>query len=489
MKYRNPVIPGFHPDPSICRVGDDYYLVTSSFEYFPGVPIFHSRDLIHWRQLGHCLTRRSQLPLAGAKPSGGIFAPTLRHHRGRFYLITTNISHGGNFIVHATDPTGPWSEPVWVNQPGIDPSLFFDDDGTVYFTGTGITQFQIDPDTGRALSEKKIIWSGTGGQYPEGTHLYKIRGRYYLMIAEGGTEYGHMETIARSDHPMGPFEPCPHNPILSHRSFQSPIQCTGHADLVEDPRGNWWAVCLGVRPQGYPPCHHLGRETFLAPVCWTPDGWPVIGDAGHLALEMDADCLPPQPWPAPPVREDFNTPHLGPDWNFLRNPNPANWSLTERPGHLRLRGSPVTLDDEDSPAFVGRRQQHFDCAVRTRLEFAPARATDEAGLTVYMNPRHHYEVAVRGMQIIVRRRIGSLVADVATAPAPRGPVTLRIEATPLTYRFYTDDRFLAEAETRYLATEVAGGFTGVYFALYATGHGARCAAPADFDWFDYETSP
>jgi xylan 1,4-beta-xylosidase len=210
MPYANPIIPGFYPDPSVCRVGDDYYLVTSSFEYFPGVPVFHSRDLLHWRQIGHCLTRDSQLPLLSVRSSGGIYAPTIRHHNGRFYMVTTNVNGGGNFYVFTDDPAGEWSEPVFVEQGGIDPSLFFDDDGTVYFTSTGdngIYQSILNIQTGKRLSEIRHLWTGTGGRYPEAPHLYRINGRYYLMMAEGGTEYGHMETIARGDSPWGRGNP------------------------------------------------------------------------------------------------------------------------------------------------------------------------------------------------------------------------------------------------------------------------------------------
>ncbi|UUZ93492.1 glycoside hydrolase family 43 protein [Paenibacillus sp. P25] len=284
MKFNNPVIPGFYPDPSICRVEDDYYLVTSSFEYFPGVPIFHSKDLVNWRQIGHCLTTERQPPLTGAWSSGGIFAPTIRYHDGWFYMVTTNLNGVGNFYVRDQDPACPWSDPYPVAQDGIDPSLLFDDDGRVYFQssrsgdqGDGIYQCEIEIATGRQLTDSRLIWKGTGGAYPEAPHLYKINGLYYLMIAEGGTEFGHMATIARSKEPYGPFEPYPYNPILSHRSLRSAIHATGHADLVQTRDGGWWAVCLGIRPPSYPMRHHLGRETFLAPVTWTDDGWPIIG--------------------------------------------------------------------------------------------------------------------------------------------------------------------------------------------------------------------
>ena len=268
MQYTNPIIPGLYPDPSICRVGDDYYLVTSSFEYFPGVPLFHSKDLVNWRQIGHCLTTERQLPLGNAGSSGGIYAPTIRHHDGWFYMVTTNVSGIGNFLVRSEQPAGPWSDPIPVMQEGIDPSLFFDEDGRVYYqfaNHSRIYQCEIDISSGSLLTESRLIWKGTGGAYPEAPHLYKINGLYYLIIAEGGTEYGHMVTIARSDSPYGPYEACPHNPILSHRSLNSSIHATGHADLVQAHDGSWWAVFLGIRPVSYPFRHHLGRELFWRP--------------------------------------------------------------------------------------------------------------------------------------------------------------------------------------------------------------------------------
>src|SRR6185312_6704441 len=366
--YRNPVLPGFYPDPSVVRVGEWFYLVNSSFEFFPGVPLHRSRDLVHWEPLGQVLTRDSQLPLGHAGPSGGIFAPTIRYHAGTFYLITTNVSHGGSFFVTATDPAGPWSEPVWLEMSGggIDPSLFFDDDGKVYLTSTGrepgIYAAQIDIATGKLLTAPRIVWKGTGGRYAEGPHLYKIAGRYYLMISEGGTEYGHMVTIARATSPWGPFEPCPRNPILTHRNtpLSEPIQATGHADLVEDGEGHWWMVFLGIRPQGGYYWHHLGRETFLAPVRWDAQGWPVVNDGQPIALEMHVQGLPAAPLPTPPVRDDFDGASLGPAWSFLRNPRRTAYSTTERPGWLTLHPEDASLDSEtgSSPAFVGRRQQH-----------------------------------------------------------------------------------------------------------------------------------
>jgi alpha-N-arabinofuranosidase len=501
MPYTNPVIPGFYPDPSICRVGQDYYLVTSTFEYFPGIPIFHSRDLVHWRQIGHVLTRPSQLPLDHAGSSGGIYAPTIRHHAGQFYVVGTNISVGKQFYVSTSDPAGEWSEPTWLAHTGIDPSLFFDDDGKVYFTWTvdnGIYQYELDIERGERIGEPRLIWRGTGGRYPEAPHLYKIAALYYLMIAEGGTEYGHMETIARSNSAWGPFSPCPRNPILTHRNRGGySIQGTGHADLIETPEQDWWMVFLGFRQSDqWATFHHLGRETYLAPVTWDADHWPVVNQHGSVEIHMDTEPLPAHPWEPLPEMDSFDEPTLQLCWNFLRNPYPQTWSLTERPGWLRLQGSAVTLNDLDSPAFVGRRQTQFNCRAAAALDFAASRDGDEAGLVVLMNDSHHYEIGVtlhngtRG--VFVRRRIGDLTAIVAQESIPAGLITLHLEADANQYTFSYEcedgiTHVLATGATRYLSSEVAGGFTGVYLGLYATGNGSQSTVPADFDWFLYET--
>jgi len=508
MPYTNPILPGFYPDPSICRSGEDYYLVTSTFEYFPGVPIFHSRDLTHWRQIGHCLNRDSQLDLRGCKSSGGIYAPTIRYHQGRFYMITTNRNIGngddGNLIVWTDDPASEWSEPIWVNQAGIDPSLLFDDDGTIYFTNKipwqediGIRQSVIDLESGQRQTDVRKIWSGTGGSHPEGPHLYKMNGFYYLMVAEGGTGYGHMETVARSESPWGPFEPCPYNPILCHSGSNSPIQCTGHADLIEAHDGRWWAVFLGVRTGGHPMRHHLGRETFLAPVSWTDDGWPLINHGELVTLKMTADALNLHSWPQSSGRDDFDNSELGIGWNFRGSPKAEHWSLEEHPGCLTLTCAASTLRDPSGMAFIGRRQQHFECIATASLHFRPG-AGDEAGLTVLMDERHHYEIFVSekdGQQIVaLRLNIGPLSSEIERKRLhDEGGIELRIQAKTSGYEFlYRNggDEFesLGKAESRYLTTEVAGGFTGVYLGMYATGNGSDSSTRASFDWFDYKAA-
>ncbi len=495
------------PDPSVCRVGDDYYLVTSTFEYFPGVPVYHSKDLIHWRLIGYSLSRPSQLPLVRLTRNGGIWAATIRYHDGTFYVVTTNKSEGhGNFFVHTKDPAGEWSEPLPLDQGGIDPSLFFDDDGKVYLTSAGspdcaarICQAEIDIKTGKRLSDIKPLWSGTGGSSPEGPHLYKVNGFYYLMIAEGGTEYGHGETIARSRSPWGPFEANPHNPILTHRNFKaSPIQGTGHADLIRAHDGSWWAVFLGFRPATRM-AHHLGRETFLAPVTWSEDAWPIINGNGTITPHMEVKTLPQPPPPATPARDEFAQPKLALPWNFVRNLEPRRWSLAERPGWLRLKGSSVTLDDtEVPPVFVGRRQQHFESETTTQIDFQPKRRGEEAGLALRMNDRHHYEFGIKrgdagGREVYLRYAIGSIRTVAAAKSIGAGLVRLRIRSYPEVYRFsYSvgNEPFqdFGGVETRYLSSEVADGFNGVFVGLFATGQGQDCSVPADFDWFDYRAA-
>ncbi|WP_157601941.1 glycoside hydrolase family 43 protein, partial [Promicromonospora kroppenstedtii] len=291
----NPILPGCYPDPTICRVGAEYYLVTSTFEYFPGLPVFRSRDLVHWEQIGHAVDRPGQLDMQGIASSGGLYAPTLRHHDGTFWLVCTLVdqqdsSRGGNFVLTATDPAGPWSDPVWLGEDGIDPSLFFDDDGRVWLHGTRLAREpewhdqtevwlrELDPATMRLAGPEHVLWRGAvlGAVWAEGPHLYRVDGTYYLLAAEGGTEFHHAISVARSDSVTGPYVGNRANPVLTHRHLGRDVDVVGvgHADLVEAPDGSWWAVLLGMRPYGgYH--YNLGRETFLVPVTWE-DGWPVF---------------------------------------------------------------------------------------------------------------------------------------------------------------------------------------------------------------------
>ena len=499
MKYENPIIPGFYPDPSICRVGNDFYLATSSFEYFPGVPLFHSKNLVNWEQIGHCLTRKSQLDLTDAGISGGIYAPTLRYHNGQFYMITTNISNGGCFYVRAEDPAGEWSGPIWLNHFGIDPDLFWDEDGSVYFSCAGgpegITQAKLNIENGEYLTKPAQTWKGRGYKCPEAPHLYKIDGYYYLMIAEGGTEYGHCVSIARSSGPMGPWESCPSNPILTHRSRELPIQAAGHADIIQDQFGSWWMVCLGIRPQGYHPFHVLGRETFLAPVKWE-NGWPEIGRGGWIEMETDIPSkLPEITERHYSTRDDFDGEKLPFRWNFLGNPVKNSYRLNPEDSRLELSCHNSNLNTMKDLSWLGRRQRHFNFRVSAKLKFNPAEEHEEAGIAVFQNIHHHYEVALTirngSPTLITRRTIGSLSKEEAAVPFSGDRLVLIIEGDEEEYRlgFLDDDSnpaILAKGEARYLSTEAGGRFTGVYLAMYAASWDHSGNNIAHFDWFSYE---
>lgn len=509
LNYQNPILPGFYPDPSIARAGNDFYMICSSFEYFPAVPIFHSRDLINWMQIGHVLDRDSQLDLRERRSSDGIYAPTLRYHDGTFYMITTDVYGIGNFFVTATDPAGPWSDPIAIPFGGIDPSLFFDDDGKVYVTaqqGSGydshVIQYEIDITTGEAISDPLIIWKGDGGPWTEGPHLYKIKGMYYIMTASGGTAKDHREIIGRSSEPNGPFELYP-SPILTHRWIEHPIQYLGHADQVEDVNGEWWAVFLGVRliDTGY---SVLGRETFLAPVIWNDEGWPMIdNNEGSVNLEMNVKRQPILPDSKSSVlsalfqgRDDFDGSALPEGWTFLRNPAEGSWSLTERKGWLALLGQAAGLSDVGQVAFVGRRQQGLQGEWSTLLEFSNISNGEEAGICARRDEEAHYEIFLKqeegrksiGARLTVRGK-SELVAEV---PVEASRVYLKIESEVTDYSLlYSLDGFnwstIGGGAAKSLSPEDFVDkmcFTGVVIGLYSSGGGKPSSGRAYFDWFD-----
>ena len=484
MKYKNPIIPGFNPDPSICRVGEDFYLVTSTFEFFPGVPIYHSKNLVNWELINYCLAKDSQLHLEGAEASGGIYAPTIRYHEGVFFMTTTNVSNGGNFIVHTKDIYGKWSEPSYVDQGGIDPSLFWDDDGTCYFVSNGLDEnervsiylCQLDPFTGKKHTPTKLISYGCGGRYPEAPHIYKKNGYYYLMLAEGGTEYGHMETIQRSKNIYGPFEKCPHNPILTHRDTPGPIQATGHADLVEDQNGSWWLVCLAIRPIKNMQLHHIGRESFLAPVIWDEHGWPVVGNNGTIDFEMEG----PLPGPAQmPVSHDFfdsfDKDALDLNWSFVRNPKRENYLLEN--GRIALKGDKDTLSTPlGHPTMIAVRQPEFDIEATVELE-GEIKEGQASGLSAFYNNDYHYDIFITrdegGFKVCLRKKVADIEFIAKSQPVDyNGSIKLKIIANEDWYSFlYESNGEFIELErgaVSLLATEVNGrSFTGTFIGIFS----------------------
>lgn len=471
-----PVISGFHPDPTVCRVGDRYWLATSSFEYAPGVPIFTSTDLRSWQQVGNAFERPDQLRIEGARASGGIYAPTLRHHDGRFWLITTDASGApGQLLITADDPAGPWSVPTHVpDAHGIDPDLVWDDNGKCWLTWAGldpagrhaIMQAELDTTTGSLLSAPSVLWFGTGGQYPEGPHLYS-RGRYwYLVIAEGGTERGHAATVARATSLHGPFESAPRNPWITSRSTDLPVQNTGHADLVEGADGGWAAVFLGVRARGSTPGWHvLGRETFAATVEWR-DGWPRIADplepppvapfVEALAERMPPTWVAPSAWPAQVLRHSED-----------------GWRLTGPVGH---------------PTFVGRRQEHLHIRLQAILEPLPGAS---GGIEVRIDPWHRMTLWFDGTLVRAVLTVGGVAVvlgeagassegmlEISAEDAAGEPGTTRVGPDSVVARVHGRDgvQEIARVDGRYISTEVAGGFTGRMVGLVAQDGEVRIRA-------------
>lgn len=480
MKYNNPVMKGFYPDPSVCKVGDKFYMVCSSFQFFPGVPLFESSDLINWKQIGHCLTRKSQIQLEKINSSGGVFAPTIRYNDGRFYMTTTNDTTRQNFYVWTDEIYGDWSEPIFVDQGGIDPSLYFED-GKLYFMSNGaddngiggIVQCEIEKETGKKLSPSRTIWQGTGGRYLESPHLYKINGTYYLMAAEGGTEYGHMVTYARGTNPYGPFEAYPLNPVLTNRNLGGfEIQGVGHGDLVQDSYGNWWILHLGFRQiHQWFTFHHLGREVFMTPVTFREDGWFTAGHKGTTIQCFDTDRLPDNIIQYEKKSYSFDNTSWDLDWCYLRHPNIDNYQLGDN--KLSLRGTDITLDQADSPSFIGIRQRDFNAVITCDITLTEG----EAGITLYMDESHHYDIALRknshGYEVIERLNIGDIKSIQKTVNCKDRNASLMIRADNLNYNFYVKqdgvEVLLGSAQTKYLSSEVAGGFTGVIIGLYAYG--------------------
>ncbi len=518
-EYLNPIIAGFYPDPSICRVGEDYYLVNSAFNYFPSIPIWHSKDLVNWTQIGNVIDRPSQFAMRGGQVSAGTYAPTIRHHNGTFYVVNTLVGGIGNYCVTATDPKGPWSEPVRLpSVGGIDPDIFFDDDGKCYilscdgpvgqakYNGHRTIRLQeFDPDQKKSVGEKTVLVDGGTDiskrpNWCEGPHLYKINGKFYLMCAQGGTGTAHTEVIFRSDAIRGPYVAWDKNPILTQMdlpaSRPNPVTCTGHADLVQTQNGDWYAVFLGCQPyeRGF---YNTGRQTFMLPVTWT-DGWPVILPPGTpVPLTVRQPNLPADKPAAVPTTgniaftDNFDSDTLAFRWFGLRAPASKWYATSKAAKALFLEPRADLLSGQGNPSYLAVRQQNNDFVCSVRLTAQPKTTNCVAGLAAFQNEGHFYVVSVRidaghlaeisleqpaGGARGIRRGSAQPQPNVLASqklPEKVTSIDLRIEgAGPVTKCFYKvgNGEFTQVGQdlpSSFLSTDTAGGFQGVTLGLFA----------------------
>ncbi|MEY4434544.1 MAG: hypothetical protein RIR16_584 [Actinomycetota bacterium] len=462
LEISRPIIPGFFPDPSVVRVESEYVLVNSSFEYAPGVPVHTSTDLVNWQQVGYALPTRSQLNVDGQGNSMGIFAPTIRHHDGKFYMITTSMDGKWQVLVTAEAAAGPWSDPVRIDVFGIDPDLAWDDQGNCIMTYAslplnGIGQAIISTETGELLTEPKLVWQGTGGKFPEGPHLYKRDGYWYILIAEGGTERGHAVAVGRSVNFDGPFEAAPNSPLLSNRGTDITIQNTGHADFVEKTDGSWAMVFHGTRPRGASPeWHILGRETCAVEIDWV-EGWPTLGRPIEPADEL--------PNPESLVEKS----DLPLDWIA-----PASW-----PNEL-LKSTDAGLEFS---GFVARRQLAHNFSLIADL--VPAESgKGEVGVEVRIDNRHWLRLSYKGKTVEAHWAIGDHVFTIGSVSV-KLPFSFSLESVTRDGGFHapvgpdelvaavilsTGEKVeLGRIDGRYVSTEVAGGMTGRVIGIHAEG--------------------
>jgi alpha-N-arabinofuranosidase len=517
-QIKNPILPGFYPDPSICRVNKDYYLVTSSFSYFPGVPIFHSTDLAHWKQIGHVLNRPSQLNLIGQGISDGIFAPTIRYHKGIFYMITTASSGIGNFFVTAKNPAGPWSDPILLNDiMGIDPSIFFDDNGKAYITNCGpgphnpkgwdancaIWLQELDLKSQKCVGPRKAIRTALDSitkisTWIESPHIYKKKGYYYLVAAEGGTGIDHAVTVYRSKNIWGPYKAGLENPILTQRYLSAdrlnPITCAGHADFVQTPDKQWVSVFLACQPysEDY---YNIGRQTFFLPVNWN-DEWPtllakdkVVPIEVRSPLKKEKGKIAFADYSAN-WRDDFDTPNLKFDWNFIRTPNEKWYELLDK--NLVIHAKSVPISEVGNPSFIGRRLQHINAEMSTAIQLESKKEM-EAGLIAFQNEKYFYKFVVCNESDRYCISLASATNEIAKVELKgykvENMIYLKIISLGSEFKCeYSMDNinwssFGPVLDGKMLSTHVAGGFTGTYLGLYAY---AKKPAKALFDWASYK---
>lgn len=538
--FINPIISGAHPDPSICRVGDDYYIVNSSFEYFPGLPIHHSKDLVNWELIGYGLHREDQcngeMNLVDVQSDGGIHAPTIRYHKGTFYIITTNVYNSGdgtpglmiNFIITAKNPSGPWSKPhIIEGAPGIDPDIFFDDNGKVYFTGThspgdmnsnGIGEIwiqELDIKKWKLVGERHTVWDGIFGCCTEGPHIYKEHGLYYLLVAEGGTGKNHAVMIAASENIIGPYEENQRNPILTTRHLSNNyfVNSTGHADMIELEDGRWYMVSLGKR-NDLDGDANMGRETYLMPMQWEPtivkweqvseDKWeplrylfPVVAP-----LTGKVERFTPLPFTDRPqyinntVIDDFLNENLDLRWTFIRVPEEKTYSLLENPGFLRLYSKPDKIEDRKRFSLVGFRQKESDFEFEVKMNFLPDKNEVESGVIHYQKEWNYLTNTVikKRKKYYLEQKLKEKGKEVVTLKKTilkgyDGNIILKVKSNKDRYDFFysLNDGSSFDYFTSIEAIKVLDrNYTGALLGLFTTSNGVLSQDYADYDWVRYK---
>lgn len=539
--FKNPVIKGGYPDPSICKVNDIYYMVTSSFYYFPGLPIFRSLDLVHWEQIGNAISRPEQLDFRNCDSSEGLWAATIRYHKGRFYIVNTLDVEGRtyryNFIITAEDPAGEWSDAVIIEgADGIDPSLYFDEEGRIWYCGNMIPDdlkypshkmiylCELDQETFQFKGERHIIYDGNidHSEFMEGPHIYRIDGIYYLMTACGGTQTNHCVNICRSNSLFGPYEPCPRNPIVTNRNLRLVndlgIAVTGHGDLVQTQIGEWYMVLLGIRPYEYfiddydkyqprqwirtPDRNknaqfNLGREVFLIPIAWDYDGWPIADN--HNGMVNPVERRPDLPVFRPPLHsrvDNFEEETLDMIWCMRRPSKIPFYSLKDRSGYLRMFLSSVKAEDKESGSLLVRRQQHYDFQAALAMEFEPEKDGEEAGFIITQNERFSFLLLkeMKGENIVVScyRVVNGIRELIGSRIFKQKRIYLFIEGSRGRYSFYYGDTersmisLALDEDGSILSTLVADGFVGTFLGMYGSSSHKDSGNYADYDWFKYE---
>lgn len=523
----NPILTGFYPDPSIVKVGPDYYLVNSTFSYFPGLPIMHSKDLKNWKQIGNVIDRPEQMDFMGERLTRGLFAPGISYHKGTFYVTCTDIDHDGNFVVTAKNPAGPWSNPVKLPQVrGIDPSIYFDE-GTdkayiiynsdapdrkpLYSGHRTIRMYEFDYQNLKVVGEEKQLVNGgvdlsKKPVWIEGPHILKHNGWYYLYAAEGGTSVNHSEVVLRSKDVWGPYVPFEGNPILTQRELpadrKDAITSAGHAQFVEGPDGKWYSIFLAVRPyEG--DFYNTGRETFIAPLTWNND-WPMIEHGEKaIAYSYPVTFKEVKQKGALPQSGNFSytitfDKELDPSLLFMRTIDKSSYALSKKEG-LTLKLKPETIMEMGNPSFIGKRQQHLYSTAETELTFTPKSDKEKAGFVILQDEGHFYFLCkskaqdkdvLQLYQSKPRSKEMELLTEVPLA-AKAGKVGLRIASQGDSYSFYyaTDAKnwqlLKDKVDGKFLSTKVAGGFIGCLYGLYATSSGEPTTNSASFQYLKY----